>query len=487
MSEPRIVSLGRRLTELAQANPQRPAVIVKSKSGDESATYRELDLASNRAARLFAEHGVTQASRVALAAPNSVAYFVATYAIWKLGACVFPIRSDLPKWERDRLVQAAEPTHVIGEFEDSGLPQVRVSELSHLDRFSDAELPDATPNPYKVNATGGSTGVPKIVIPTEPGVVYADDPRPRGANSAPVGKVQLVVGPLYHYGPSLNAISGLNLGSTVVLLQAFDPALVMGAIQDHKVDTGMLVPTMLYRVLELPDLAKYDVSSLQRLSIAGAKCADWVFEKGIEVFGADRIYVGYGGTENIGMASATGAEWLQHRGTTGRPINTDVRILDEAGRELPTGEIGEIWMRPRGGLATRYASGGLREKDGYASFGDMGWLDADGYLYIADRRNDLIVTGGANVYPAEVEAALIQHPHIADAAVVGAPSAEWGATVHAVIVVAGDWPLDEQEVREFCRQRLAAYKVPKSFARVAALPRDELGKLRRSALQPAAA
>jgi bile acid-coenzyme A ligase len=488
MTGPRIVSLGRRLTELAHAHPQRPAVIMKRRDRtDDIISYGDLDAQSNRGARLLSSRGVGATSRVALAAPNSIAYFVATYAIWKLGACVFPIRSDLPKWERDRLVEAARPTHVIGSFDDLDLPQVRLSEMADLEAWPAAELPDAVPHPYKVNATGGSTGLPKIVIPDEPGTVRADDPRPRGANSTPPGHVQLVVGPLYHYGPSLNAISALNAGSTVVALEAFDAALVMVAIETHRIDTGMLVPTMLYRVLELPDLGKYDVSSLQRLSIAGAKCPDWVFEKAIGIFGPERLFVGYGGTENIGMASATGAEWLAHKGTTGKPISTEVQILDDQGSLLPTGEIGEIWMRPRGGLATRYASGALRSNaDGFATFGDMGWLDADGYLYIADRRNDLIVTGGANVYPAEVEAALLQHPGVSDAAVVGAPDAEWGATVHAVIVPAGPERPGDQELREFCRRRLAAYKVPKSFATLDALPRDDLGKLRRSALLPAA-
>ncbi|MET0137179.1 MAG: AMP-binding protein [Sphingobium sp.] len=477
------VSLGRRLTDIATADPDRAAVILVRMDGrDEQLSYRELDRRSNRAARILAARGVTSDSRVTLALSNTLHYFIATFAIWKLGACVFPMRFDLPEWERSRLIDAARPTHVIGAFETVDLPQVRPEELDDAG-FDDGLLPDITPNPYKVNATGGSTGVSKIVVPKAPGVVDVQGATADNPAGVMADEIRFVAGPLYHYGPSLNAITALNAGATEVILEKFDPALFLRSVQQYRIGSGMLVPTMLYRVLEFADRDNYDVGSLRQLMIAGAKCADWVFEKATTVFGPERVWVGYGGTENIGRTGASGAEWLAHPGTTGRPVDTDLVIRSEEGDTLPVGEIGEVWMRPHWGVETDYANAELRmTADGFATYGDLGWVDADGYLYIADRRKDLIVSGGANIYPAEVEAALLEHPDIEDVAVVGIPSIEWGATVHAVIVPAGESEPVFAELKEFCREKLAPYKIPKTFATTAALPRDELGKLRRSAL-----
>lgn len=477
------VSLGRRLTDIAHAVPDRAAVILGTVDGrDEAIDYATLDRRSNRAARALAARGVTSDSRATLALGNSIDYFVATYAIWKLGACVFPMRGDLPEWERTRLIDAARPSHVIGAFDDVGLPLIRVEDLDARG-LDDAPLSDVTPLPYKVNATGGSTGVSKIVVPRSPGEVEvqgasADNPAGVLAND-----IRFVAGPLYHYGPSLNAIGALGAGATIVVLERYDPALFLRCVEQYRIQSGMLVPTMLYRLLEYPGVEDHDLSSIERFMIAGAKCPDWVFEKATNIFGPERVWVGYGGTENIGRTGANGREWLAHRGTAGRPVDTDLSIRGEDGRPLSEGEIGEIWMRPHQGLETDYANADLRvTADGFATYGDLGWVDAEGYLYITDRRKDLIVSGGANVYPAEVEAALLEHPGIADAAVVGLPDAEWGATVHAVIVPAGEGGPDLAEIRAYCRDRLAPYKIPKSFKTLATLPRDELGKLRRSAL-----
>ena len=482
MTDQPMVSLGRSISNAAEAAPERAAIIFRHSDGrDEIISFQDLDRRSNQAARLLAERGVDSRSRVALALPNSIAYYIATYAIWKLGACVFPIRSDLPAWERERLFSVAQPSLVIGNFDGVELPQVRPAEFANLEPYSAEVLPDIIPNPYRMNATGGSTGVPKIVVQLQPGLVGVGFPH------APLGlpnpAVHLICGPLYHFGPARNSHAGLQQGHTLILLEKFDAAVVMETIAAYRVNALLVVPTMLYRIVKLPGVERYDTSSLVRLAFGAAHCADWVWERAIEIFGADVLSVSYGGTEAIGVAVGSGREWLAHRGTCGRPFHADFRIQDPAGTPLPARQVGEIWMRPHGGFVTRYLGEPMRQTaDGYATLGDLGWMDEDGYVYYVDRRKDLIVSGGANVYPAEVEAVLSECPLVSDSAVIGVPDDEWGARVHAVVVLAPGAQLDQEALKAFCRTRLAAYKIPTSFSSVDALPRDGFDKMRRSAI-----
>src|SRR5207249_739161 len=189
---------------------------------------------------------------------------------------------------------------------------------------------------------------------------------------------------------------------------------------------------------------------------------DWVKRAWIDLVGAERLYEGLGSTEGIGMTVVRGDEWLQRPGTVGRPVNAEIRILDEDGTALAPGEIGEVFMRPNGATKATFAYLGdaiprVRD-DGFASVGDLGWVDEDGYLYIADRRSDLIITGGANVYPAEVEGVLMQHPQIADVAVVGIPDAEMGKTVLAVVELRAGEHASAADIITFARRDLAHYK-----------------------------
>ncbi|HYV89273.1 MAG TPA: feruloyl-CoA synthetase, partial [Candidatus Polarisedimenticolia bacterium] len=189
--------------------------------------------------------------------------------------------------------------------------------------------------------------------------------------------------------------------------------------------------------------------------------------------------------ERIGSTIATGVEWLAHEGTVGKAVGCTLKILDPDGRELPPGEVGDIFMKSTISAKPFEYLGAAPPKttpDGYATFGDMGWVDKDGYLYIADRRVDMIISGGANVYPAEVETALSEHPKVADAVVIGLPDEEWGRRVHAIIEPAEGAVPGEAELKEYCRARLAAYKVPKSFEFVAKMPRSAAGKVNRGTL-----
>jgi bile acid-coenzyme A ligase len=200
----------------------------------------------------------------------------------------------------------------------------------------------------------------------------------------------------------------------------------------------------------------------------------------------ERFAFTYGGSEGHGLCMTTGDQWLLHPGTVGQPLDAEVKILDEHGKELPTGEIGEIYMRNKSsGPSYQYIGIPTPEgtPEGFGSFGDMGYVDEDGFVYIADRRRDMIVTGGANVYPAEVEAVITEHRGVLDVVVVGLPDPEWGHRVHAIVQPTDpEHAPDADELRAHCKARLAAYKVPKDFEIVARIPRSAAGKVNRSAL-----
>jgi bile acid-coenzyme A ligase len=246
-------------------------------------------------------------------------------------------------------------------------------------------------------------------------------------------------------------------------------------------------PIIMRRIILLPGIQGRDLSSIQAIQSSAAPCPEWLKRAWIDLIGAEKVHEVYGSTEGIGATMIRGDEWLEHPGSVGRPVSCELRILDEEGNDLPAGEVGEIFMRPlaEGGPTYRYigAPAAKATPDGFASIGDLGWLDDDGYLYIADRRTDMIVSGGANVYPAEVEAALSEHPALADCAVVGQPDEEWGRRVHAIIQPHDpDNPPSVAELDRHCRERIASYKVPKTWEFVHELPRNEAGKIRRSAL-----
>jgi bile acid-coenzyme A ligase len=233
-----------------------------------------------------------------------------------------------------------------------------------------------------------------------------------------------------------------------------------------------------------PAVAATDLDSLEALLHTGASCPPQVKRFWIDRIGATHVFESYSSTESAGSATNRGDEWLKHPGTVGRGSpGCEITILDDQGERCPPGVVGEIYFRTSAPVAFHYLGGHTptRAADGSVSIGDMGYLDDEGYLFIVDRRTDMIVSGGANVFTSEVEAALLEHPAVADAVVIGLPDPDWGHRVHA-IVVAGHDGLTDAEVIAHCRERLAAYKVPKTIEWMEVLPRDGLGKIRRSLL-----
>jgi bile acid-coenzyme A ligase len=293
-------------------------------------------------------------------------------------------------------------------------------------------------------------------------------------------------GPLYHNGPIVWSCQVLVWGGHVVVLPRFDAEGTLAAIAEHRADVVYLVPTMMKRIWALPESVRdgYDLSSLRLVWHLAEPCPAWLKEVWIEWLGPERIYELYGGTEGQLATIITGTEWLAHRGSVGRPIGGDIMISDPDGNELPADELGEVWLRTgRDTAPYRYVGAEARTREGgWESLGDNGWLDADGYLYLGDRVGDMILTGGANVYPAEVEAALLEHPAVRTCAVIGLPDEDKGSRIHAIIETDQD-AIDEAELRAFVAERLVSYKLPRTYEYVDEPLRDDAGKVRRGALR----
>ncbi len=482
------ISIGRRLSMLAEAHPDATVIHYLPREGAEQRiSFAELDRTSNRAARLLADRGVHERSTVTIGLRNCLEHYVATFAAWKLGACVLPLSPTLPAWERIQILEVVRPAALVTEWDDVEGPIVRPDELLST-RYSDAPHPDRTPHPGKAIGSGGSTGRPKVIVDPKP---WAWEPGNfvgafGGRVGMRMGQVQLIAGPLYHNSPFSWGPIGIFEEHTLVVMERFDAADAVDAIERHRVNFGFLVPTMMKRIIQLPDIGRRDFSSVHAFFHTAAPCPPWLKRAWIDLIGGERLYEAFGATEGVGATIIRGDEWLQHPGSVGRPQDCDLRILDARGQELPTGEVGEIFMRPHAQGPTYYYLGSPPAKstaDGFVSVGDMGSVDGDGYLYPADRRVDLIIVGGANVYPAEVEAALLHHPLVADVAVIGLPDEDMGKRVHAVIESADPRrPPSSEDLDAYCRARLARYKVPKSYEFVAVLPRDDSGKIRRSSL-----
>ncbi|WP_394943259.1 AMP-binding protein [uncultured Ilumatobacter sp.] len=476
------LSFPARLRSLAAEQPDAAAVTCAGTT----LTRSELQSAATRLARELQGHGVTTGNYVTVALPNSTDWFVAYVACWMLGAVPQPTSAKLPARELAALVQLAESKVVIGA--PASAVALLPDEIVHLplghvpdSSWSDNPLPDAVSPAWKAPTSGGSTGRPKLIVSGDPAMYDLDALMPLGLE--PDGCL-VMPGPLYHNGPGVWACQALLAGNHVVLLPKFDAAATLAAIETHRGDVVYMVPTMMKRILRLePDVRfGFDMSSLRIVWHLAEPCPAWLKQEWIDWLGAERIYELYAGTEAQAVTIITGTEWLEHRGSVGRVTTGEMKICDENGTDLPVGEQGEVWMRSNRDTPT-YKYVGAEAKvleGGWESLGDIGWFDTDGYLYLGDRVADMILSGGANIYPAEVEAALNEHPLVESCAVIGLPNDDRGNDVHA-IVQAND--VTNGDLLEFLAERLATYKLPRSFEYVTQPLRDDAGKVRRSALR----
>ncbi len=472
--------LGVAFGRLAEADADRPALTHEGRT----ASRRQVDERSNRLARSYAELGVERDDFVTIGLPNGIEFYEAVLATWKLGATPQPISARLPAVERTAIIELADPALVVGvdEAEAGGRPAVAAG-FEPSAAVSSDPLPPVTPTAWKAPTSGGSTGRPKLIVATQPGLLEQLAPY-AGLVAMVPDRTQLVTGPLCHNGPFMFSLVGLLTGNHQVVMTRFDAATSLRFVEDHQVDWMYAVPTMLHRIWRLPpeERERVDLSSLRMLVHMAAPCPHWLKEAFIGWLGGERVLELYAGTEAQAGTLIRGDDWLSHRGSVGRPALGEMKVLDGDGAPVATGVVGEVWMR-RGADAAptyRYIGAEAKSRDGWESLGDLGYVDDEGYLYLTDRDTDMILVGGANVYPAEVEAALEEHPAVVSAAVVGRPDEDLGSVPHA-FVFATD--VTDAELLDHLRRRLAAYKLPRTIDRVDEPLRDDAGKVRRSLLR----
>jgi len=471
------VSIMQALADKSAEAPTRPAITC----GDHTVTRAELESRTNRLARAFADLGVTHGSFVTVALPNSVAFYEACIAAWKLGAIPQPVSYRLPDRERQAIVELADSSLVVG-VEAAAHPNRRTVPVGFEPdpAIDDSPLPDTTAPAMKAPTSGGSTGRPKLIVAGDPGVVNVGAP----GMGQRVDGVVCVPGPLYHNAPFSFGAGSLFHGNHLVILPSFDAEATLVAIERHRADWILFVPTMMSRISRLPDDVKnrYDLSSLSVVWHMAAPCPPWLKEEWCNWLGGEKIFELYAGTEAQAVTIIRGDEWLAHRGSVGRVVTGEMKVLDpETYEELPRGTVGEIFMR-NDRITYRYLGAEARTTpDGWESLGDMGSIDEEGYVYLTDRRGDMILSGGANIYPAEIENALSEHPLVVSSAVIGLPDEDLGNRVHAMVQVSA--PISDDEMRVFLAERLVRYKIPRTFEFVDHAVRDDAGKVRRSALR----
>jgi bile acid-coenzyme A ligase len=476
------IPFGTKLGQLADQRGDDTALTVVARDGHaQSMTFAQLDGRANQWGRALAAAGAQFGSLVALGIPNSEELILAALGCWKIGAVPVPMRWDLPDWERSRVLEVIAPAVTVDDETRSVLAASAANQ-------SVDPLPDVVSPKANGICSSGSTGLPKVILTLAQGTWTLESSFPFLAAWAPTATPQtiLVPGPMYHTN-GFSPLTYLLGGDKLVVLAKFDAAMVVDVVERYRITNFTATPTMLSRVAALPDIRQRDLSSIAWILQGAAVMPQALLRTWFDLLSPEQVVMAYGMTEGLGLTALRGDEWLAHPGSVGRGFrDTEVRILDQQGQSVKTGELGEVYLRSPMSAGYLYLGGAPllpSTPDGFRTAGDIGHLDDDGYLYIADRRSDMIITGGANVFPAEVECALAEHDAIADVVVIGLTDSEWGRRVHAVIQLAeSSTPLTERDVIAYAKTRLAGYKVPKTVEFIDQIPRTAATKVNRSAM-----
>lgn len=476
---------------LAENWGEEEALVEIGRGGEErSLSRRDLFEAVEKVASHFHRRGVSEGDYVVVALPNCLEHVVVTIAAWQLGACCAFISPKDTATEQSDLLGLIDCKVLVSDGA-AGVAEHLVSRKAVQEWVAGAfpngaeTLPFFAVAPARAIATGGSSGKPKLVVQgIRPAYCGADLEAWTSMTGQLAWERQLVPGALFHNLYSNATYMGLFFGQTVYVMERFNASRALELVERHAIQCIGLVPTMMERMMNDSSFDERDLSSLEAVFHSGGPCPDRVKLRWIERVGAKKLYELYAATEMVGSAVIRGDEWLGHRGSVGRPVGCSIEIRDEGGRPLPAGTVGEIFGRPDPGLITRYLGAPpIRSaEDGYFSVGDLGWLDEDGYLYISDRRPDMIVTGGKNVYSKEVENAIFDYPGVTDAVVIGIPDEEWGRRVHAILEVSSPQTFSFEDLKAFLHERISGYKCPKTFELLDRMPRTDFGKIRRKEL-----
>jgi long-chain acyl-CoA synthetase len=493
----------------ATTTPEKPAVVM-AESG-RILTYRQLDQGANQVSRLFGHLGLVAGDHVAFQLANGPDFFTLLWGAHRAGLVYTAISTRLGADEATYIVDNCEASVLIvgagqqatldalGPEDGAATPRLRAryvlgDEVPGWDRWEDAvrvqstEAPPPAPAGTDMLYSSGTTGRPKGIF--------------RGGSTTPLDELdglttlcQLLFGytdetvylspaPLYHAAPLRFTRSVHRTGGTVVVMERFDAEAFLDLVPTYRVTHAQVVPTMFVRMLKLPGATRRqgDLSSLQVVIHAAAPCPPAVKAQIIDWWGPI-LWEYYAGTEGNGIVVCNAEEWLAHPGTVGRSVNTEVHILDDEGDEQPVGQTGTVYFADDGDFAYHrdpVKTAEAHSPQGWSTLGDIGYLDGEEYLYLTDRKANVIISGGVNIYPQETENLLALHPKVADIAVIGVPNEEMGEEVKAVVQPV-DWaeagPDLAVELISYCRQRLAHYKCPRSVDFDPALPRQATGKL----------
>ncbi|HZP43270.1 MAG TPA: long-chain-fatty-acid--CoA ligase [Candidatus Binatia bacterium] len=500
----------------ASIAPEQEAVV----SGSDRFTYAETLARVRRLAGALARLGVGAGTRVAALDTNSHRYLEAYYATATLGGVFIPLNYRAKRPELAHMLTTSEASvlfvghrylehvealrpalgglaTVIGFDGPAGAHPGYEALLAGAGEHEDeADVDDQATTILMY--TSGTTALPKGVLLTFHDFTAYVTANVELADGTPRGAALLCV-PLYHIAGATNMMTTLWTGRRLVLMPQFEPRAWLDLVERERVSHAFVVPTMLKQLLDQPDLERRDLSSLEILSYGGAAMPFPVIRRAIERFPKTVGFVNaFGQTETTSTLTVLGPEDHRLEGTPaeverrmrrlaslGRPLpDVEIRIVDDDDRPLPPGQVGEIHVRtPR--VMKGYA--GSRESplvgDGWLPTRDMGWVDDDGYVYIAGRKDDMIIRGGENIAPAEVEAVLQSHPAVEEAAVVGVPDIEWGQRVAAFVVLRDGERLAAEALGEFCRERLASFKKPEIIRFLPELPKNPMGKILRRDLR----
>ncbi|TWG07405.1 acyl-CoA synthetase [Saccharopolyspora dendranthemae] len=492
----------------AATTPDKPALIMAG-SG-EVLTYRELDERSLRLANSLREAGLSKGDVVAVLSDNDLHAYEAYWAAVRSGMYVCAVNSHLQSDEVAYIVNDSGANALVVSAGLGELPEhvaeltdvrVRLAFGGPVAGFGDyeqalaaasSEVPAVQPCGADLLYSSGTTGRPKGIRPElpdrqvhEPGNILVD--LLRGFYGFDEDTVYLSPAPVYHAAPLRYCASVHAIGGTVVMMERFDPEQALRAIERYQVTHSQWVPTMFVRMLKLDESTRhrYDLSSHRNAVHAAAPCPIEVKRAMIEWWGPI-LQEYYSSTEGIGMTMIDSAQWLEKQGSVGRPLLGIVRVCDDEGNELPAGEVGTVFFE-REEIEFEYLGDPDKTRSvkhpghtNWATTGDLGYLDEDGYLFLTDRKAFMIISGGVNIYPQEVEDVLALHPSILDVAVFGVPDPEMGETVKAVVQPAPGvepGPELERQIIDHARERVARYKVPRSVDFVADMPRTPTGKL----------